>query len=311
MAFIPQLFLAVGLDLLLGDPQYSLHPVRLMGRLITGLEGFYSRRVKNQILAGFWLAGSTILLVALMTGYLAGLHPLISVYLIYAALTPRSLMDGALAVGRALEAGDLGAARGHLSHLVGRDTASLSTSQIIQASVETVAENTADGVIAPLFYLLLGAPWGLSIPFAWAFKAVDTLDSMVGYKNSRYLYLGRFSARLDDVFCFLPARLTGLLLVAAAYLAGYNGRLAGHILVRDHKHHGSPNSGWSEGAVAGALGIQLGGGAYYGGVWVERPVLGEAKRLPTVDDIIRASCLMWISYGLLLLSGPILLRRWL
>lgn len=311
MGFFPHLFLAVGLDVLVGDPHYPLHPVRLIGRLITVLEGLFSGRMRNQLLAGVWLGGSTVLISALAAGYLADLHPLVSVYLIYVALAPRSLMDAVVGIREALEKGDLASARSRLSRVVGRDTTSLSPKEIVQASVETVAENTADGVIVPLFYLLLGVPWGLSIPLVWIFKAVDTLDSMVGYRDSHYKYLGRFSARLDDIFCFLPARLTGLLLVAAAYLGGYDGRQAGYILARDHDHHDSPNSGWCEGAMAGALGIQLGGGAYYGGLWVERPLLGEPGRLPTAADISKATDLMWTSYALLLLLGILLLRRWM
>ncbi len=311
MGFLSELFIAVGLDIVLGDPAWLPHPVQFIGRLITALEKFLCQQIKNEAVAGVWLGSLTVLISAGIAWGLSCLHPWVRIYFMYVALAPRCLMNEALAVQRVLKRGDLSAARQQLSRVVGRDTASLSTADIIRATVETVAENTADGVIAPLFYLLLGLPWGLSVPFVWAFKAASTLDSMVGYKNRRYFYLGRFSARMDDVLSYLPARITGLLLPVAALLCWQDAGLAWRILWRDHGKHASPNSGWSEAAMAGALRIRLGGGAYYQGKWVDSPTLGEALRLPKPRDITRACCLMWAVYGLQLVLGTVLMRRWL
>lgn len=311
MGSLSELFIAVGLDVVLGDPSWLPHPVQLIGQFITVLEKFLRQQIKNEAVAGVWLGSLTVLVSAGIAWGLSCLHPWVRIYLMYAALAPRCLMNEALAVKRVLQQGNVLAARQQLSRVVGRDTASLSATDIIRATVETVAENTADGVIAPLFYLLLGLPWGLSVPFVWAFKAASTLDSMVGYKNQRYFYLGRFSARLDDVLGYLPARITGLLLPVAAWLCRQDARLAWRMLWRDHGKHASPNSGWSEAAMAGALRLRLGGGAYYQGKWVEKPTLGEALRLPEPRDITRACCLMWATYIILLALGTVLIRRWL
>jgi adenosylcobinamide-phosphate synthase len=177
--------------------------------------------------------------------------------------------------------------------IVGRDTESLDREGVIRAAVETVAENTADGVIAPLFYLMLGGAVG-----GMVYKAVNTMDSMLGYKNERYQYFGTAAARLDDVAGFVPARLSGLLLVAAAGLTGMDAAGAWRIFCRDRYAHKSPNSAQSESAVAGALGVRLAGDAVYGGVVVHKPTIGEPCREIEAEDIPRACRLMYAAFGL-------------
>lgn len=177
---------------------------------------------------------------------------------------------------------------------------------VCRATVETVAENTTDGVIAPLLFMLAGSLFGMAVPLVWAFKAASTLDSMVGYKNDRYLDMGRFSARLDDVLNFIPARVTGVCLCAAAFFCRFDARGAWRVLWRDHANHPSPNSAWAEAAAAGALGIQLGGGAFYGGQWVEKKTIGDACRSVEPEDIRKACLLMWVTYAGVLMVGGLL-----
>ncbi|NCO52377.1 MAG: cobalamin biosynthesis protein CobD, partial [Deltaproteobacteria bacterium] len=202
----------------------------------------------------------------------------------------------------ALQRGELDAARQALAMIVGRDTAQLDAAGILRATVETLAENAADGVIAPLFYLCLGGPVA-----GLLYKAVNTLDSMIGYKNQRYLHFGRVAARLDDLLNWFPARLTGLLLVAAAWLNGMDGPGAWRMMRRDAKRHLSPNAGWPEAAAAGALGLQLGGDAFYGGDYVEKATFGEPLRPIVIADYGRMLRLLYTSALLGLLLALLLL----
>jgi adenosylcobinamide-phosphate synthase len=208
-------------------------------------------------------------------------------------LALRSLGEAGFAVRDPLRKGDIEGARHAVSMIVGRDTESLDREGVIRAAVETVAENTADGVIAPLFYLALGGAVG-----GMVYKAVNTMDSMLGYKNERYQYFGTAAARLDDVAGFVPARLSGLLLVAAAGLTGMDAAGAWRIFCRDRYAHKSPNSAQSESAVAGALGVRLAGDAVYGGVVVHKPTIGEPCREIEAEDIPRACRLMYAAFGL-------------
>jgi adenosylcobinamide-phosphate synthase len=216
-------------------------------------------------------------------------------------------LPGAVGAGRRASAarGDLAESRIKLSWIVGRDTSQLAPQQINRAVVETVAENTVDGIIAPLFFLLLGGA-----PLAMAYKAVNTLDSMVGYKHEKYRAIGMVSARLDDVANFIPARLSWLLISLAALLCGEAGGRALRIGWRDRYNHSSPNCGWSEAAVAGALGIRLGGPNDYFGQRVEKPWIGDATRDISVDDISRTIRLMWVS-STLALALFMAVRYWL
>jgi adenosylcobinamide-phosphate synthase len=220
-------------------------------------------------------------------------------------LALRSLHLESKTVIEALEEGDLGAARSALSMIVGRETAQLDEEGILRATIETVAENASDGVIAPLFYLSLGGPVA-----ALLYKAANTLDSMVGYKNERYLQFGRVAAQLDDLLNWIPARLTGLLLIAAAGLTGLNSRSAWRIMWRDARLHASPNAGWPEAAVAGALNLKLGGDAVYFGQRIEKPTFGDGGVSITIGHYRQMIRLLYVASSLGVLIALILLGVW-
>jgi adenosylcobinamide-phosphate synthase len=272
------LIAAVILDLLIGDPRWFPHPVVYMGKLIAVLEKVLRRLVKNEMTGGIFLLLLTVsIAVGLAFALLKGAYAVspylgftVAVVLSWSCLAARSLHRESRLVADALGRGELAEARRYLSNIVGRDTAELEEAEIWRATVETVAENSSDGVIAPLFYLMLGGP-----ALAIAYKAVNTLDSMVGYRNERYLEFGRASARFDDLANFIPARLTGLLMVAAAPLISLSAKNSWLIMRRDGRNHSSPNSGIPEAAVAGALGVRLGGTNLYGGRPVAKPTIGD------------------------------------
>lgn len=296
---------AVILDLLLGDPRRLPHPVVGIGKMISALEKVLRRLFRDERLGGAVLLVGTVGGV-LGSTYLAvrgarALHPSIgfavSAWLAYTCLALRSLHLESKLVADRLMAGDLEGARHYLSRIVGRDTEHLNEPEIWRALVETVAENTSDGVIAPLFYLMLGGP-----ALGLAYKAVNTLDSMVGYKNDRYLQFGRASARFDDLANWLPARITGALMVAAAPLAGLSGRNALRIMLRDGGNHSSPNSGIPEAAAAGALGVKLGGANSYFGTIVEKPAIGDMFNELTIGSYRGVIRLMYGSAALMLIA---------
>jgi len=275
------LITAVTLDLLFGDPRRLPHPVVGIGRVITALEKDLRQMVRNER-----LGGALLLLIVVVVTYvfvfilLKGAYSLspyagfaVAAILSWTCLAAHSLHQESKLVADRLLAGDLNGARRFLSRIVGRDTEQLDEPEIWRALVETVAENTSDGVIAPLFYLMLGGP-----ALGLAYKAVNTLDSMVGYKNAAYIRFGWASARFDDIVNYLPARLTGVLMTAAAPLVGLSGWAALRILRRDGRNHSSPNSGIPEAAAAGALGVQLGGANRYFGAVVEKPTIGDPAR---------------------------------
>lgn len=288
------------LDLLLGDPAWMPHPVVLMGRCITALEWFLRRAFpatsKGELAAGAALAAVLPLGTLLISGgvlyLLWRLHPALCFALNilwgWQALAMRGLKDESRNVYRALTDGTLEQARKAVSRIVGRDTQALTAEGVTKAAVETVAENFSDGVVAPMLYLLLGGA-----PLALCYKAVNTMDSMVGYKNDRYLYFGRAAARLDDGANWVPSRLAALLLVAAAAFAGENAGDAFRIWRRDRRNHASPNSAQTEAAMAGALGVELAGPAYYFGKRYEKPTIGDAKRPIAPEDILRANRLLY------------------
>ncbi|MFA6562787.1 MAG: adenosylcobinamide-phosphate synthase CbiB [Verrucomicrobiia bacterium] len=290
-----QILAAFALDLLLGDPRWLPHPVKLIGRFAAVLEAPLRRSIPNARVAGV----IAVAIVLGVTGSLAfalmrcasTLHPVagdvVSILLLYTAFAARDLDQHANAVYRALVNNDLAQARQRVSMIVGRDTAQLDEREIVRATVESVAESLVDGVTAPLFFAVLGGPVG-----AMLYKAVNTLDSTFGYKDERYIKFGWASARLDDLANFLPARLTAPLVAIAAALLGHNPVRSLRIWLRDGRKHASPNAGLAEAAVAGALDVQLGGLNYYGGEPSEHPRMGDALRPLERRDIARANTLM-------------------
>jgi adenosylcobinamide-phosphate synthase len=295
------------LDQLLGDPPGWPHPVRALGRLIAALEAPLRRWLPERlggvavlvIVAG--VSGMAAWAVLAVTGLC---HPLVELaaaaVLIDLGLASRSLASETEYV---LQAGDdVDESRRRLAKIVGRDTAKLSPVEIHRACIETVAENTTDAVVAPLFWCALGGPIAL-----WVFKAVSTLDSTVGYRNARYVRFGWASARMDDVLNFVPARLTLVLLPIAAALVGADGKSAWRIGRRDGSKHPSPNAGRAEAAMAGALGVQLGGTSTYGGVESVKPFLGDARQPITAEVVCSAIVIMRV-VSWLTLFGAIALR---
>jgi adenosylcobinamide-phosphate synthase len=268
--------LAYLLDLLLGDPPRWPHPVRLLGRIIQyWQEVLYQDRIGAGAL--FWLAvmATTLILALGVLGVAALLPPwggiAVLTYFLYTGLATRSLHQESAAVEAALNRGDLEAARSSLAMIVGRETGQLSPEEIRRAVLETVAENLADGVVAPMFYIL-----ALGLPGLLFYKAANTMDSMVGYKNYWYANFGKVAARADDVLNFIPARLTALLMMLGTALLGLDWRGAWRILWRDRGQAASPNAGWPEAVMAGALGVRLGGASTYFGRRVDKPHIGEA-----------------------------------
>jgi adenosylcobinamide-phosphate synthase len=267
-----ELLAGAGLDLLLGDPWWLPHPIRAIGRVISALERPWRASGLPLRLAG---AGFWITIVALAAGVVyitldAAPRPWVHIYWIYSLLAIRDLDVQSARVIAALQSDGVEAARAALAMIVGRDTAMLTEPEIVRAAIETVAENLSDAVVAPLFWLVLGGPVAMV-----AYKAINTLDSMVGYKNERYREFGWFSARADDIANLVPARITAALIWVCAALLGFRFRDAIRIAFRDAGTQPSPNSGWPEAAAAGALGVQLGGLNYYGGVPSHKHPLGD------------------------------------
>ena len=290
-----------GLDLCLGDPHSLPHPVRTVGGLIGRLEKVLRRwfppSPSGELAAGVLLAffvpaitGGTAAVLLFAAASVPGgwLCFIVEAVLTYYLLAARSLREESMKVYSCLKAGDVEGARTSVSMIVGRDTAILDAEGITKAAVETVAENSSDGVIAPLFYLALGGP-----VLGWIYKAVNTMDSMVGYRNEKYLYFGRAAARLDDLLNWIPSRLSALLMIGAAWMLRMDGKGAWRIWRRDRRKHKSPNSAQTESVCAGALGIRLAGDAWYFGTLCKKEFIGDAKRQIETEDIRRANRLMY------------------
>jgi adenosylcobinamide-phosphate synthase len=274
-ATLPELLCGVALDLLLGDPRWLPHPVRAFGWLAARLERLWRASRLSLKAAGVFFfvsaVGAAVLIVSATVIYIA--RPWISIYWIFSLLAIRDLDVEAARVIAPLRRKDIECARHMLSRIVGRDTAALDEPEILRATIETIAENLCDGVIAPLFYLALGGPVAMA-----AYKAMNTLDSMVGYRNERYREFGWASAHMDDLANWIPARLSALLIWICALVAGCDPRRSIAITLRDARSQPSPNAGYPEAAVAGALGVRLGGLNYYQGVASRKPYLGDARR---------------------------------
>jgi len=298
MSLTMQIPLAVLLDLLLGDPRRLPHPVRLIGQMIELLEHPLRKLTTSQRFNGGLLAVAVIAATGGVTcaalWLAAWIHPLaadaVSVFFLYTALSIRDLAKHSMDVYRSLKSGDLAAAQSKVAWMVGRDTEVLDEKGVIRTAVESVAENTVDGVVAPLFFAALFGPVG-----AMMYKAASTLDSMIGYRNDQYIHFGRTAARIDDAANFLPARLAAPLMAIGALFTGNRPVHAWRICLRDRSHHASPNSGIPEAAMAGALGIQLGGPLFRKGVMTELPTIGDALAPLEKRHILKANAIMLAS----------------
>lgn len=306
MNLLLQMFLPVMagfvLDLIFGDPVWLYHPVRMIGHLISGVEkiirslfpsGKTGERIGGGLLVVIVVAVSMavpggILYLAYHISFYLGLA--VESFMCYQILATKSLKVESDRVYQGIQTGDIARARKAVSMIVGRDTQNLTIEGVTKAAVETVAENTSDGVIAPLFYMVIG---GALLGFGY--KAVNTMDSMVGYKNDRYLYFGRTAAKLDDIVNYIPARISALLMVISCFFCGkeFDGKRAWYIFKRDRYNHASPNSAQTEAVCAGALGIRLAGNASYFGKIVEKPYIGDAERAVETEDIKRADRLLY------------------
>ncbi|MFD1179023.1 adenosylcobinamide-phosphate synthase CbiB [Paenibacillus puldeungensis] len=299
---------AYALDRLLGDPRWLPHPVIGMGKAIRALEAAIRRLVPPRryraagVLLPLLIAGGSFVLTWAVLRLLAQVSPWLAAFaeaaLIWTTIAAKGLRDAGMDVYGRLKAGDLPGARRSLGMIVGRDTAHLAAPEITRGAVETVAENIVDAVVSPLFFALLGGA-----PLAVAYRAINTLDSMVGYKNDKYIDLGWASARLDDIANYIPARLTALLLVAAAWALRFDAGRAWKTVRRDASSHPSPNSGYPESAVAGALGIRLGGENSYHGVTSFRAYMGDKSRELEAEDIpCTAKLMFWVANVFVLLA---------
>jgi adenosylcobinamide-phosphate synthase len=301
------------LDLAIGDPLWLPHPVRIMGRSIVKVEGILRRYFKDEAerMSGVLLVVAIVLpsaaaayllsrlLLSSSPSFLTIAGAIVFVYLVSTTLALRGLIGSARVVIAAVNKNEISEAQRKLAMIVGRDTDKLGRDSLLRATIETVSENLSDGFVAPLFYLVVGG-----LPAAIAYKAVNTLDSMVGYKNDRYLKFGWAAAKLDDVVNYIPARLTGCLIVAGAFLCFLvtdpkhvlgAARNSFRIMLRDGRNHTSPNSGISEAAMAGALGIRLGGPSTYGGLVVEKPYIGDRGNEDYATAATRALTIVAVS----------------
>ncbi|MDR4505889.1 MAG: adenosylcobinamide-phosphate synthase CbiB [Candidatus Scalindua sp.] len=323
-----QIGIAFLLDLIIGDPRWFPHPVRLIGkgiellemivRWLFGLERFNGTVSaghvipdrKRERLAGIVLTGAIVFGTYFITyeivsfgKYLGQLWEVaVGAIIIYFSLSTRDLLREARGVLHTLKSGRIVQARENLSRIVGRDTGELDEEKITRACVETIAENSVDGIIAPIFYAVLGGP-----ALVMAYKAINTLDSMVGYKNAEYLHLGWASARFDDIVNFLPARLAAILLPLSAWMCGASFFRSIRIIKRDGQKHPSPNSGIPEAAVAGALGIRLGGTSSYRGVVTEKPFIGDEEQKVGIDHIRDTANIVFVASVLSVSTGIIAL----
>lgn len=288
------------LDLMFGDPHWMPHPVCLIGRMISAgekiLRSTLPKTQGGELTGGVLLAAAVVFCstaVPFTILWAAGeIHILLQItieaFMCYQILSVKSLKTESMKVYRELIREDLTGARRAVSMIVGRDVQNLSLEQVTKATVETVAENTSDGTVAPMIFMALGGA-----PFGFFYKAVNTMDSMIGYKNDQYLYFGRFAAKLDDLVNYVPARISAILMIAAAALAGLDFRSAWRIFKRDRYNHASPNSAQTESVCAGALNIQLAGDAFYFGRLYRKKTIGDSVRPIVPGDILSANRLLY------------------
>lgn len=295
LIFFIKIWIAYVLDLIFGDPQNVVHPVQVIGKIISAGEKVLLRK-KYKFLAGavlnIFTVSITYTLMYLISKSvkISVFFMIIEIYLMYTIFSINSLAREGNRVYRILKEGDIEKARKDLSYLVSRDTEMMDEKMIIRSTMETISENTVDGIVAPMFYMFLGG-----MPLAMAYKAINTLDSMVGYKNEKYMDFGKFSAKVDDAANFIPARITGILIVLASMILGYNYKNSLKIFIRDRKNHSSPNSAHSEASVAGALGVQFGGKVSYFGKEIDKPTIGDKTKEFELEDIRKNIRIMYVT----------------
>ena len=296
------------LDTIIGDPYKLPHPIRWIGSFISILEKLCRKIAKSHtmlmilgailVFIVVFVSGGITLLVLKLASFNKYAYLIVSSVICYYMLAGKSLKTESMKVYKAFENNDTEGARKAVSMIVGRDTQSLTKEGIIKAAVETVAENSSDGVVAPLIYMLIFGPVGGVV-----YKAVNTMDSMIGYVEEKYFYIGKFAAKLDDVLNYIPARISGILVIISAFILRYDYKNAFRIFKRDRKKHASPNSAQTESAMAGALGVQLAGDATYFGVVHKKPYIGDKKREIENEDIKRANDIMYTMTIICLVVG--------
>ena len=294
------LIIGFTLDLIFGDPRWLYHPICVIGNLIAFLEKrirkLFPKSEKGELAGGtlevllvcLFSFGVPLIVIRILYRYIPVAGFVLETIWCYQLFAAKCLRTESMKVYDRLKNGTIEEARYAVSMIVGRDTQSLTETGVTKAAVETIAESTSDGIIAPMFYMALGG-----VPLMFLYKGINTMDSMLGYKNEKYLYFGRCAAKLDDVANFIPARIAGCLMVAASFLAGLDGKNAWKMFRRDRRNHASPNSAHTESAMAGALNVQLAGDAWYFGKLYKKPFIGDANRPVEIEDIPRANRLMY------------------
>ena len=291
LTLVIKIWIAYVLDLIFGDPQNIIHPVQIIGKMVNiGEKSLLGKKYKSdrkyKFFAGMILNITVISLTYGITYLIRRtsensiIFTVAEIYLMYTIFSINSLAREGNRVYNILKEGNIERARKDLSYLVSRDTETMDEKMIIRSTMETISENTVDGIVAPMLYMFLGG-----LPLSMTYKAINTFDSMVGYKNEKYMDFGKFSAKLDDVANFIPARITGILIVIASMILGYDYKNSLKIFIRDRKNHSSPNSGHAEAGVAGALGVQFGGRVSYFGKEVDKPVIGDKTNDFELEDI--------------------------
>ena len=311
LTLVIKIWIAYILDLIFGDPQNIIHPVQIIGKIISLGEKILLKAKSGSrykffagIILNIFVVSITYGLTCLIykSSKISGVFTLIEIYLMYTVFSVNSLAREGNRVYNILKEGNIEKARKDLSYLVSRDTETMDEKMIIRSTMETISENTVDGIVAPMFYMFLGG-----LPLAMTYKAINTFDSMVGYKNEKYMDFGKFSAKLDDVANFIPARITGILIVIGSIILGYDYKNSLKIFIRDRKNHSSPNSGHAEAGVAGALGVQFGGRVSYFGKEVDKPVIGDKIKDFELEDIKKNIKIMYAASFLSLVLFSVIL----
>ena len=299
LTLVIKIWIAYILDLIFGDPQNIIHPVQIIGKIISLGEKILLKEKSGSrykffagIILNIFVVSITYGLTCLIykSSKISGVFTLIEIYLMYTVFSVNSLAREGNRVYNILKEGNIEKARKDLSYLVSRDTETMDEKMIIRSTMETISENTVDGIVAPMFYMFLGG-----LPLAMTYKAINTLDSMVGYKNEKYMDFGKFSAKIDDVANFIPARITGVLIVAASMILRYNYKNSLKMFIRDRKNHSSPNSAHAEASVAGALGVQFGGRVSYFGKEADKPTIGDKIKDFELEDIKKNIKIMYVA----------------